>query len=166
MHGLACGMGTLVLGSTGRAGSSNRSLPAAARDDSHRKLEAGWELTQLGPVPISLLRGGRGGGGGHIVSRHPTAMVIPWVSHRSRQIVPSSHASSGEQSLLVGSQLMRTAPESPGICPLVRYSLSWALHHWAAAQSRGHPETEARSKQPCVGETEARALAARGAWQG
>lgn len=51
---------------------------AAAADDSRRGLEAGWELTQLGPAPISSEPiGGGGGGRGHVVSQPPRATVAP-----------------------------------------------------------------------------------------
>lgn len=52
----------------------NSALPAAAAEgDSRREFEAGWELTQPGPVPASLPKGG-GGGRGHDVSQHSGAL--------------------------------------------------------------------------------------------
>lgn len=77
---LCPGLGTLAFVSAGLTGSRNNFLPAVADNDSRRELEAGWELTQLGPVPISPSpRGGKTGGegGGHVVSQLPRAAVAP-----------------------------------------------------------------------------------------
>ena len=67
----------------------------------------------------------------------PESHSSPWVSHKGAGSL--SPLPTLVHRLLMGSQVMETAPKSLGRNHLVGYRLSLALHHQAAAQSGGDP---------------------------